>query len=161
MKSAVRKFFKILTGAEKYVLVVILALMMFDLLLQVIFRFVLNNPLFWSEELARIMLIWIGMAGIGYGIKMDSHVKMEAFFNRMPPTLKKIVSIFKYCVIMACMIYIFPFAVRFCQDQASIKSSSMPVTYDWVFLSLCVGIVLLLLHCIEGILEIIWDGDEL
>lgn len=160
MKSTVRKFFRLLSGVEKYSLIVILVLMMLALMLQVFFRFVLNDPLLWSEEFARIMLIWLGLAGIGYGLKTDAHVKMEVFFNRMPPLAKKVVSVMIYLIFIACAFFLFPYALDFCRDQAGIKSSSMPLTYDLVFASLCVGLVLLVLHSIEGILETIWEGGD-
>ena len=29
----------------------------------VVFRYVLNNPLYWAEEAARLLLIWLSFAG--------------------------------------------------------------------------------------------------
>ena len=159
MKKAIRKGFKVLSQIEEYTLVAFLTVMMLSILLQVIFRFILNDPLLWSEELSRILLVWMGMAGVGYGIKTNSHVKLEYFFNRMPHSVQKLLQICFYVLIIAGFIILFPSAVKFIEDQRNISSSSLPIKYNVVFVSIAVGMVLAILHCIEGILNLFWEDD--
>ena len=69
---------------EKMICTVTLALMSAIIVAQVFFRYVLNNSLSWSEELARYLFIWTIYIGISYGVKMDKHVAVDAVYSYMP-----------------------------------------------------------------------------
>ena len=58
-------------------------------LLQVFFRYVLNFPLAWSEELARFLLIWIVLLGAAIGIKRKSHFSIDIVFKKFPQKVQK------------------------------------------------------------------------
>ena len=54
-------------------------------LLQVFFRYVLNSPLTWSEELARYLFIWCAFLGWIVASRKRSHLAMTFVVDRMPP----------------------------------------------------------------------------
>ena len=54
------------------------------LFIQVIMRYVFNNSLSWSEELARYLFIWLVFIGISFGAKQMKHLKIDAFLNLVP-----------------------------------------------------------------------------
>lgn len=45
--------------------------------LQVFFRYILQEPLIWSEEAARYLLIWLSFAAGGLVLSSDSHPRIE------------------------------------------------------------------------------------
>ncbi len=57
---------------------------------QVFFRYVLNMSLFWSEELARYLLVWMTFLGASVAYYHGVHPGVDAVFSRMSPWLKKI-----------------------------------------------------------------------
>lgn len=59
--------------------------------LQVIFRYVLQAPLVWSEELARYAMIYIVFIGVGYGTKTGAHLGVELLINILPEVGCKVV----------------------------------------------------------------------
>lgn len=44
---------------------------------QVLSRYLLSDPSPWTEELARFLLIWIGMLGGSYAFRMRAHLGLE------------------------------------------------------------------------------------
>ena len=54
-------------------------------LAQVVFRYVFNNPLTWSEELARYLFIWCAFLGWIIASRHDSHLAMTYLAQRLPP----------------------------------------------------------------------------
>ena len=60
---------KIDKNLERWVMFVLLAGMTLVLGIQIFCRFVLNNSLTWSEELARFMFIWSTFLSIGFCLK--------------------------------------------------------------------------------------------
>jgi TRAP-type C4-dicarboxylate transport system permease small subunit len=58
-------------------------------LLQVFFRYVLNFPLAWSEELSRFLLVWVVLLGAAIGIKRKSHFSIDIVFKKFPQKVQK------------------------------------------------------------------------
>lgn len=58
-------------------LVVIMAVSVVNVLWQVFTRFILNNPSSFTEELARYLLIWVGVLGAAYAVGKRVHLALE------------------------------------------------------------------------------------
>ena len=52
---------------------------------QVFFRFALDDPLIWSEELVRILLIWMTFVGAAVVCWDGRHLNVDVIFIRRPP----------------------------------------------------------------------------
>ncbi|MGO4888657.1 TRAP transporter small permease [Anaerobacillus sp. MEB173] len=73
----------------KYLLNVILVTLIVAVFCQVLFRFVLNQPLAWTEELARYCLVWITFLGAAFAMSKKAHIGIEVFVNLLPSVLRK------------------------------------------------------------------------
>ena len=58
-------------------LVVVMAVSVLNVLWQVFTRFVLSNPSSYTEELARYLLIWIGLIGAAYASGRQLHLAID------------------------------------------------------------------------------------
>lgn len=58
-------------------LVVLMATMVIDVTWQVITRFILNDPSSYTEEVARFLLMWIGLLGAAYAYRKHSHLSLD------------------------------------------------------------------------------------
>ncbi len=56
---------------------------------QVFFRYVLNQSLFWSEELARYLLVWLTFLGASVAYYRKAHPSIDVLYLRMPPLIRK------------------------------------------------------------------------
>ena len=56
---------------------------------QVFFRFVLDSPLVWSEELVRILLVWMTFIGAAVVCWDGRHLNVDVLFIRMNPGFRK------------------------------------------------------------------------
>ncbi len=52
-------------------------------------RYVLNNSLSWTEEIARYLLILLGFVGSVTCVRKRSHIYLEFFYRFLPPTAVK------------------------------------------------------------------------
>jgi len=62
-----------------WALVVIMSLMVVNVLWQVFSRFVLGDPSSYTEELARYLMIWVGVLGAAYVSGKNKHVAIDYF----------------------------------------------------------------------------------
>lgn len=59
--------------------------------LQVLFRYVFNNPLYWSEELCRLALIFITMLGTVLALKRGEHITSGVDLSLLfPPQINRL-----------------------------------------------------------------------
>ena len=60
---------------------------------QVVLRYVFNDPLTWSEEMARIVFIYLAFIGIGAAYGRRRHMFIDALVIELPATLKRVVEL--------------------------------------------------------------------
>ena len=72
---------KFLNNFEEYFVVWTMAIMTILVFIQVMMRYLFNNSLSWSEELARFIFLWLSWIGASYAVKERSHFRVEMFAN--------------------------------------------------------------------------------
>jgi TRAP-type C4-dicarboxylate transport system permease small subunit len=65
--------------------VFVFGVMVVAIWLEVLYRYVLLDPLAWTDELAVYCMIWLGYLGIGVGLRHDEHPSLEFLARRLPP----------------------------------------------------------------------------
>lgn len=67
----------------KWVLVFIMATMTINVLWQVFTRFIMQDPSSYTEELARYMLIWLGILGAAYVAGQKMHLAIDLLSTKL------------------------------------------------------------------------------
>jgi TRAP-type C4-dicarboxylate transport system permease small subunit len=115
---------------------------------QVVFRYILQAPLAWSEELARFLLMWMASLSAAYAFKTRSHFALRFVVDRFNPKLQRVVgtvvtlAIAGFLVVFAYQSLWFTWEVR--GMSAAATQISMAVPYSSAF----VGSVLMLYYVI-------------
>ena len=63
---------------------IIISAMAIDVFIEVIFRYVLLFPLFWTEEFARYCLVWSSLLAAGIALKRGQHIAVTFVAERFP-----------------------------------------------------------------------------
>ena len=74
----------------RFILVAASAAMAVIIFLQVLFRFSIKIPLPWSEELARYLMIWIGMMGASIALHEGRHIGVDIVVERLRGRIRQI-----------------------------------------------------------------------
>lgn len=69
---------------------VLMALMVANVLWQVFTRFVLDRPSSFTEELARFLMIWVGMLGAAYAAGRKSHLALDLLTSGLQGARKRV-----------------------------------------------------------------------
>ena len=64
-------------------LATLMAVMVLCVTWQIVSRYVLDNPSSWTEELARFLLIWIGLLGGSYAFHKRMHLGLDLLAERL------------------------------------------------------------------------------
>lgn len=86
-------------------LVVIMTLMVLNVLWQVASRFILDAPSSFTDELARYLMIWIGILGAAYISGRNMHVAIDVLPTRLSqPIQKRLLIIVRILIILFCFL---------------------------------------------------------
>ncbi|WP_407666153.1 TRAP transporter small permease [Microbulbifer bruguierae] len=80
----------------------LLALMVLDVTWQILTRFLPMQPSSYTEELARYLLVWIGLLGGAYAYRKRSHLGIDLLTNALHGAARKSVQIF---VVLVCFAF--------------------------------------------------------
>jgi TRAP-type C4-dicarboxylate transport system permease small subunit len=86
-------------------LVIIMAVMVLNVLWQVASRFILGAPSSFTDELARYLMIWVGILGAAYISGRNMHVAIDVIPTRLSePVQKRLMFIVRILIILFCVL---------------------------------------------------------
>lgn len=83
---------RLLNRTEEAVICLLLALTTLLVFVDVVMRFGFNTGFMWTQELTLHMSAWFVLFGASYGIKVGSHIGVDAFIKMFPRTSRRILS---------------------------------------------------------------------
>ncbi len=117
-------------------------------ILQVIFRFVLDSPLVWSEEVARLSIVWMTFLGAAVCCWDGTHLKVGTFADRLPGRMGTTVHVLCGVMIIAFLGVLVWTSVPLVQISNLYKIGALDIPVSWFRAPVTVGgglmIVLLL-----------------
>ena len=106
------------------------------LVLQVFFRQVIRTPLVWSEELARLIFVYVAMLGISIGIRKQQHIFIDFLFTRFSPAVQKVVFTISQIIIFACIICMGWFGKYLVAKKWIFEIVTLNVSSGWMYLAM-------------------------
>lgn len=104
---------------------------------QVVFRYVLQASLSWSEELARFLLMWLAALSTAYAMKTGAHFALHFVVDRTPPAMRRLIGsavAFSASTFLAVFTYqSLRFAIEVHDMLAPATRMSMAVPYSSAF----------------------------
>ena len=71
----------------------------------VVWRYFLVDPLPWTDEVARMLFVWLAFVGAAIGVKRGLHASVAAFSHWMPPAAHRALMLFG-CLIVAAVAFV-------------------------------------------------------
>lgn len=129
-------------------LIVIGVCMTSIIMVQVFYRYVLNDSLFWSEEVVRFLLVWMAFLGASAAYWRKLHPSMDMLFNylSLPSREKVTIVIHLISMILFSFMIVSGFQFAYFIRHQIFPTLMMP---KWVvFIIIPISGMILLFHCI-------------
>jgi TRAP-type C4-dicarboxylate transport system permease small subunit len=130
---------------EAGVIVLLVTLLTTVTFAQVTTRYVLSNPLIWSEEAARYLFVWVSMIGAALAMREGGHFGLDLLIRPMP-ALKAILGPLVTLVMVVFLVILLKTGI----DETRLASMQFAMTFQmrmsWAYLALPVGAGLMLFH---------------
>jgi TRAP-type transport system small permease protein len=154
------RFRRILNITEDVVTIVSSIFLVVVVFLQVFFRYALNSPLAWSEELARFIFIWLVFISSAVVLRDDSHMSMNYFVNLMPKKVRTIIDIVSKGIISAFMVMCLFQTAKIMRITATQLSPSLTIPMSLIYFAMFVGFTLMLIDYATRIILRKREGDR-
>ena len=91
-------FLRIVNHLEEAIISILLLLTTLLVFLDVVMRFGFNTGFMWTQELTLHMSAWFVLFGTSYGIKVGSHIGVDAFVKLFPRNMRRFLT-FIACIL--------------------------------------------------------------
>ena len=145
---ALTRFDNLLAKAEAVVLVLLVAVMTLIVFLQVVYRYVLIQPLHWSEELARYLFIWLSILGATLGLQKRGHFGLDFFYRMLPDKERRFLQFLIHLLVGGVILVILIQGVKLVRATLLQKSPAMEISMGWAYACLPVGAALMVIHLV-------------
>jgi TRAP-type C4-dicarboxylate transport system permease small subunit len=95
-----QKVVKTLDVILKNVLIVLMAALVAAVSWQVISRYVFSSPSSWTEEVARFLMIWIGLLGASYAFRTRVHLGLDLLPKKLTGRSAEMLKLFTLTVVV-------------------------------------------------------------
>ena len=92
MKEKGNPLLQIIRNVNDAVVVVLFLAMTITVIIQVFFRFVIQSPLRWTEELARYLMICLVLMASAIAMRNRSHLQVDVLTSALPQKPKRILT---------------------------------------------------------------------
>jgi TRAP-type C4-dicarboxylate transport system permease small subunit len=139
---------KLLRRAEEWIAIAMFVILFFILLLQVVSRFVLADPFFWTEELARYLFIWVVLIGSSEAIRTRTHIGMELVPNLLGERHRMLLGIVMDLLVLGCLVALTYHGAAYARRANAVDSVVLEVPESLLYGALPVGAALMSLRLI-------------
>jgi TRAP-type C4-dicarboxylate transport system permease small subunit len=139
----------------------LLSAMLLMILAQVFYRYVLNDSLAWTEELAKYLMVWVACLVAPWAYRENLNVSIEMFADALPKVLRRISEIIITILVIIISALFFEQSVAFWQGGFEIYASSMPVKLAYFYACAPLMFAALFLVGIENLIKQLFARDYL
>lgn len=140
----------------EWTLAIILAIMVLDVLWGVFTRYAMGNQSSWTGELARFLLIWVGVLGAAYASGKDLHIAIDLLPHYLNSKNQKRLQFFNAIAIIIFVFLVFIIGgTRYVYISLSLGqlSPALGVSMGYVYLILPISGAIIIYYKIHSLLS--------
>ncbi len=129
-------------------------------LAQVFWRWILHDPIVWSEELINIIYVWICYLGWTLAERSDSHVRITAVLNALPQKAQKWVQAFCHVLCILFSVLMVVYGIELIGVGAKRTAVSFPMNYAVVYLIGPICNLIIIIYEVAELIECFQKGPR-
>lgn len=145
---------KIFDNFEEIITVPLMAALLVVLTWQIGTRWLLNDPSLWSEELARVLFVYMSLIGCAMAIKRGTHVNITFFSDKLPQNIRYSLVIALELAVLVSIFAIIYLGYQHVQRTAFFELITLGISSKWMNYSLPLGGVFMVVRQLQKIFSI-------
>lgn len=148
-KDKIGKIMNLLNHLESFLSFMFLVALFGVVCMGVFYRYVLNTPLLWNDELSRFIFIFMVMFGAAEAVRTKSHIAINFIVSSLPKKYREIIELLIYFLIIFFLVNLIYWGILFSIRLRLMGTPAMRIPWIYVYLiipftasSMCVRYVL-------------------
>jgi TRAP-type C4-dicarboxylate transport system permease small subunit len=131
------------------VLAAMLGAMFLAFLLQIVFRYLLNWPVGWTNEASAILWIWLVLWGAGFVLREEEEIRFDLIYGAVGPQARRVMFLVSAFALLALYTVSFPAVFDYVTFMKVQNTAYLEIRFDWLF-------SIYLVFAVAVILRYIW-----
>jgi TRAP-type C4-dicarboxylate transport system permease small subunit len=127
-------------------------------LLQIVSRYILRMPLSWTEELSRVVFIWLTYWGSAVAVRENQHVSIPIFTDKMSEKTGRIVAICRTLGLVAMCALLFKAGISLLLQNRGMVTPAVRIPMVLYYFPVVAGLLVMLIHFVEQ-LVVLFRGE--
>lgn len=109
---------------SRFIVMILVSITFSSILLQVVFRYLFNSPLSWSEELARYCMIGITFIGVSVAYSEGRLANVDLLVNAVPRSIQKVMVLISNLLVFVVTVSILKWSINLLLLPGTIHQTS-------------------------------------
>jgi TRAP-type C4-dicarboxylate transport system permease small subunit len=115
------------------VAVALIATMFVSFLLQIVFRYVLNRPLGWTEEVTVLCWVWVVLWGASFIVADADEVRFDILYHAVSPGVRRVFTIVASLTMIVLITLSLPATWRYVAFMKREHSAYLQMRFDYLY----------------------------
>lgn len=156
--TGLRRLTARLDRAVSAVAVACFAAILVVMVLQIAFRYALNAPLVWTEELARYLYIWACWLGAPIALRRGTHIAIAVVAERLPGPAARALALSVQALALFFFVELAVQGARLAAVSHTVMAITLPIPWSAIYLAAPVSALLMLLVTVEAAWATLAEG---
>ncbi|MEQ1615539.1 MAG: TRAP transporter small permease [Hyphomicrobiaceae bacterium] len=116
-------------------------------------RYVINDPLSWTEQISRILFVWVTFLGAAVLYREKSHITIDMFLDMMPETLKSAMVWLIEIGVLLFIVVLFIYGLKLSLDTLPQRFGALDISPASFYFAAPVSAALMMLFFIERLVD--------
>jgi TRAP-type C4-dicarboxylate transport system permease small subunit len=131
--------------------VALLATMFVALIAQVVFRYFVNFPMGWTDEISLITWVWLVLWGAAFVVRENEEIRFEVLHANMRPAVRRTMTLLAVAALVALFAISLPAAVDYVTFMKVQRTAYLHIRFDWLF-------SIYIIFAVAAIARYLWIG---
>ncbi len=138
----------------KYLCIAFFSIMVIDVVVSVIMRYVLVKPMVWGEQLAVYCMIWIAFLSSSIAFRRGVHMGLDLVVKSLTSKLSHIVQFIAHVMVLGFLLVLTIWGFK---HTVAVSQQISPVVFNmsmsWFYIALPIGGICMIIQEVEVILK--------
>lgn len=140
-------------GAIEVFAVAVFCAMLLCMVVEVVFRYLLQFPLTWIEELSQFLMIWSMFWGAVPAHRRGLHPSVDFLVLALPDKLQRITRVVAHAAVLLVLLVLLVYGVRMMESLRAVRSAALNLPWIYINAVVPVSAALMIPHQIRLMIE--------
>ncbi len=127
----------------------------------VLFRYVINRPLLWANEIATYALIWWVFIGTAFAMRKRKHISVEFFKSRLSNRFVVWLELIIYLILILYCLILSYYSINLLPRVYVQVASFTRISVTWFYIIIPICSIIMVIYLIDLIIELISSGSQI